>query len=135
MPTRPIILFVCEHGAAKSVIAATYFNKLAIENGLGLRAVSRGTTPDETLSAKAVAGLANDGLTPSESSPQKLSPADIDSAHMIVSFCDLSSEEYRRDILIEQRDDVPPVSQNYEIARDAILANLNRLMEKINTQD
>ena len=29
----PMILFVCEHGAAKSVIAAAYFDKLAKERG------------------------------------------------------------------------------------------------------
>ena len=135
MSENPIFLFVCEHGAAKSVIAATYFNKLAVEKGLNLRAVSRGTTPDETLSANTLAGLANDGLTPSESSPQKLLPADIESAQMVISFCDLSNEEYQRDTSVEQWDDIPPVSQNYELARDAILSNLNRLMDKIKTQD
>src|SRR5260370_1083705 len=29
MSQNPIIIFVCEHGAAKSIIAAAYFNKLA----------------------------------------------------------------------------------------------------------
>jgi hypothetical protein len=29
--SNPTIVFVCEHGAAKSVIAAAYFNKLAQE--------------------------------------------------------------------------------------------------------
>jgi hypothetical protein len=37
----PTILFVCEHGAAKSVIAAAYFDKLAKERGLNYRAVFR----------------------------------------------------------------------------------------------
>lgn len=135
MSNLPLVLFVCEHGSAKSVIAATYFNKLAAQNGLSLRAVSRGTTPDETLSANTVMGLANDGLIPSESSPQKLSPDDMGSAQMVISFCDLSGEGYQRDISIEQWNDVPPVSQNYELARDVILSHLNRLMENIKTQD
>ena len=34
MHKEPVILFVCEHGAAKSVIAATHFNRLAEEAGL-----------------------------------------------------------------------------------------------------
>jgi hypothetical protein len=38
------IVFVCEHGAAKSVIAATLFNKLAAEHGLRERAIYRGAT-------------------------------------------------------------------------------------------
>ncbi len=37
----PTILFICEHGAAKSVIAAAYFDKLAKERGLKYRAVFR----------------------------------------------------------------------------------------------
>lgn len=32
--TTPAVMFVCEHGAAKSVIATAYFNKLAAERGL-----------------------------------------------------------------------------------------------------
>ena len=32
------VVFVCEHGAAKSLIAAAYFNKLAGERGLSARA-------------------------------------------------------------------------------------------------
>ena len=34
----PEAVFVCEHGAAKSVIATAYFNKLAAERHLPVRA-------------------------------------------------------------------------------------------------
>jgi protein-tyrosine-phosphatase len=34
----PSIVFVCEHGAAKSLIATAYFNKLASERGMTVRA-------------------------------------------------------------------------------------------------
>src|SRR5438552_2704780 len=40
-----IILFVCEHGAARSTIAAAYFNKLAKEKGLNYKAIFRGINP------------------------------------------------------------------------------------------
>ena len=45
-PSRPnpAVVFVCEHGAAKSVIATAYFNKLAAERGLPFRATFRGTS-------------------------------------------------------------------------------------------
>ena len=52
---NPAVVFVCEHGAAKSVIATAYFNKLAAERGLPYRATFRGTTPQEALSVRAVA--------------------------------------------------------------------------------
>jgi protein-tyrosine-phosphatase len=129
--TQPrIIVFVCEHGAAKSVIAAAYFNNLAGERGLEFRAIARGTDPDHELSAQAVAGLRADGLTPAESLPQKLSMEDVDSAQRVVSFCRLP-EEYQKKAIIEQWERIPPVSENYEEARDAILERLDELINKI----
>src|SRR5689334_20099632 len=56
------VVFVCEHGAAKSVIAAAHFNRLATERGLPFRAISRGTKPDDAVAAGVRAGLASDGI-------------------------------------------------------------------------
>ena len=53
----PNVVFVCEHGAAKSVIATAYFNKIAAERGLPYRAQFRGTDPQAALSVKVVEGL------------------------------------------------------------------------------
>ena len=125
------ILFVCEHGAAKSVIAAAYFNKLSLERGIPLRAVARGTTPDDALSPKTVMGLTEDGLQPTETVPQKLSLADLESAQKVISFCDLSSEQYHIEVEIEHWQGVPPVSENYQVARDVILKRLKYLMKDL----
>lgn len=125
------VLFVCEHGAAKSVVAAAYFNKLALERGISLRAVACGTTPDDALSPKTVMGLTEDGLQPAETVPQKLSSADLESARKVISFCDLSSEQYHVVVEIEHWQGVPPVSENYQVARDVILERLKRLMNDL----
>ena len=53
-PRPDEVVFVCEHGAAKSVVAAQYFNKLAGERGLAVRAVARGAEPQADLSVSAV---------------------------------------------------------------------------------
>ncbi|HQV95177.1 MAG TPA: hypothetical protein PLA27_00940 [Anaerolineales bacterium] len=127
MPQPQTILFVCEHGAAKSVIAAAHFNKLASEKNLDVRAIARGTNPDEELSPKTITGLQADGLTPTESIPQKLSLTDVESAQRVVAFCELP-EEYRNKANIETWDGVPPVSEDYEKARDAIVERINRLI-------
>jgi protein-tyrosine-phosphatase len=124
------IIFVCEHGAAKSIIAATYFNSLAEERNLSARAIARGITPEQELSAKAVEGLRRDGLTPNESVPQKLTLVDVESAEQIVSFSELP-EEYQERIIVEQWNDVPPVNEDYAKARNAILAKLRILMNSI----
>ena len=72
MKQNPTIVFVCEHGAAKSIIAAAYFNKLAEEKNSDVRAIARGTHPDPELSSIAITGLRDDGLTPTESGPAKV---------------------------------------------------------------
>ena len=128
MQPTPTIIFVCEHGAAKSIIAAAYFNKLTSENKSSLHAVARGTHPDQELSPKTITGLQTDGLTPTESTPHKLSPADVESAQQIISFCELP-EEYQNKVAIEQWDDIPPVSENYEKARNAILEHLAHMLK------
>lgn len=127
MSQNPVIIFVCEHGAAKSIIAATYFNKLAREKHLDVSAIARGTHPDAELSQKAIEGLHEDRLVPIEAVPQKLSAADLVSAQRIVTFCELP-EEYRNKTPMEEWDDIPPVNEDYERARDAILRKLNTLL-------
>lgn len=130
MTARNTIIFVCEHGAAKSIIAATYFNQLANVRGLHLNAIARGTHPDGELSAAAVNGLAGDGLEPCESRPQDLTGADILSARRMISFCDMPSE-FAQATTVEQWKDVPPVSQDYEKARDVILEHLHDLLRRL----
>jgi protein-tyrosine-phosphatase len=75
--TAEQVVFVCEHGAAKSVIAAAYFNKLAAERGLRARAVARGAAPQENLAKSAVNGLGADGIAAGLEAPQPLTADDV----------------------------------------------------------
>ena len=79
--------------------------------------------PDELT----IAGLRDDGLTPTEVVPQKLSLADVESAQRIITFCELPAE-YRQKASVEQWDSVPPVSEDYQKARDAIVERINQLL-------
>ena len=130
MPNDPTFTFVCEHGAAKSIIAAVYFNKLARENGLPFTAIARGTHPDAAIASKAVDGLREDGLIPTESIPLKLTHNEVEASQRIISFCELP-EEYCPGCIVEYWYDVPAVSENYERARDAILKHLEELLKII----
>lgn len=130
MDRASFIVFVCEHGAAKSIIAAAYFNKLASEEKLDVRAIARGTNPDPELSPNTVAGLCADGLSPAETVPQKLSLVEARSARHIVTFCELPGE-HRSKVPVEQWNDIPPVSENYAATRDAILSRLGTIMEEM----
>jgi arsenate reductase (thioredoxin) len=130
---NPTIVFVCEHGAAKSIIAAAYFNKLAQEKNLNAHAIARGTHPDPEVSPKAITGLKDDGLSPTERVPQQLSRADVQSAQRIISFCELPAE-FQAKVSIERWGGVPPVSAGYQKARDSILEHINQLLKQQENQ-
>ena len=126
--SQPRVLFVCQHGAAKSVVAAAHFRRLAERRGLSVGAVAAGTEPDPQLAPGAVKGLAGDGLQPSPSRPRPVTLYDLNTAARIVSFgCDVSPQQGQR---VEQWD-VPPVSQGYESARDRIASNVERLVAEL----
>jgi arsenate reductase len=125
-----VIVFVCEHGAAKSVIAAAHFNKLAGDRNLNVRAISRGTNPDEELGSKTVEGLQADGLTVPREKPTRLSEDDVSKATLVVAFCELP-EAYRKGRRVEQWNDVPAVSEDYGKARDAIVGRVKHLLYEL----
>src|SRR5262245_62674723 len=84
------VVFVCEHGAAKSVIATAYFNKLASERGLSYRATFRGTSPQDDLSVRAVAGLKADGVPVPSGKPAAITDGDVSGAtHIFAIGCPL----------------------------------------------
>lgn len=122
------VLFVCEHGSAKSVVAAAHFNRLAAERALPFRAISRGTSPDAIHHPVAVRGLEADDLVP-QARPCQLSIADIQDAHRVVAFADLPVE-YATQAPVEVWT-VPPVSEGYEASRTAIVSHIQRLLDDL----
>ncbi len=87
-----VVLFVCEHGSAKSVVAAAHFNKPAHEMNLNIRALSRGTDPDEEILPNVLQGLTAEGLMPGEAKPKLLSRDDVAGVARVVTFCDLPKD-------------------------------------------
>ena len=57
MSDHPRILFVCLHGAAKSVLAAADCERLAASRGLRVTADFAGTEPDADIAPKVAAAL------------------------------------------------------------------------------
>jgi len=81
-----IILFVCEHGSAKSVIAAAHFNRLAEERALPYRAIARGINPDSEIPEQVRVNLANDRLDVLTWEPRKVTEKDVREAAGVVTF-------------------------------------------------
>lgn len=130
-PSAPVV-FVCEHGAAKSVVAAAYFNRLAEQRHLSIRAVARGVTPQEALSISATAGLQADGLDPDLARPIALDRAEAQSATRLVSFVPLTTQSAGDRAAVEW-DDVPATADGYERARDRIVVHVQALLDELAT--
>ena len=124
------VVFVCEHGSAKSVIAAALFNARASERKLPLRAEARGITPDPTLMPAALAGLRADGLAPGQEKPLPIGRADADGASVIVAFDPLPTD-LATHARVLMWDAIPPVSVDYAASRDAMLARMDSLLDDL----
>jgi len=123
---------VCEHGAAKSVIATAYFNKLAATRGLPVRATFRGTTPQDELSVSALAGLRADGVAIPTGKPAAISDQDVASAtHIFAIGCALP-DKARRSGKAADWSDVPD-DQGYGPMRDAIVRHVTALLDALQT--
>jgi len=122
------ILFVCLHGAAKSVIAASHCQRLANETGVTIRATFAGTEPDPEIAPAAARGLLSEGIDVRDQSTHRVTPEELRNAWRVVSFgCDL--EALAPGVRVERWDNVPAVTENYRAARDVIVARLPRLVE------
>jgi arsenate reductase len=123
------VIFVCEHGAAKSVIAADYFNKLAAERGLNYEAVCRATAPDSTLNPGTRAGLKADNIQPNLN-PQKLALIDTINAKRIILFTPVP-HNFKSAAPIEDWSSTQNVDGTYQQRRDAIIKKINALLDSL----
>jgi protein-tyrosine-phosphatase len=124
------ILFICLHGAAKSLIAASHFQRLAGERAVRARAEFAGTEPDPELTPAAVAGLLAEGIDVRGQRPRRVTADDVRSASRVVSFgCDVGA--LAPGVPVERWDDVPAVSENYRAARDLIVSRLPMLLASV----
>ena len=125
--SEPTVLFVCLHGAAKSVIAAAEFERLARARGVAARAVSAGTEPDPQIASVVVARLLEEGIDLRGLRPRRVTRQDVAQASRVVSFgCDLGDLAVAG-VEVERWDDVPAVSDDFDRARAAIRAHVARL--------
>jgi arsenate reductase (thioredoxin) len=123
------VVFVCEHGAAKSVIAANYFNKLAAERGLNYEAVCRATVPDSTLNPGTRNGLKSDNITQNKN-PQKLTLTDTINVKQIILFTP-APENFKTATPIEDWSSTRNIDGTYQQRRDAIIKKINALLDSL----
>jgi hypothetical protein len=125
------VVFVCEHGSVKSVIAALWFNRLASERGLRLQSVSRGVDPDPKVPDWVVPYLRNDGFDLTGVVPVRLQSGDVTQAVHVVAIGANSPFFDALGVLPERWDDIPPTSADYRASRDAMRLRLGTLVDAL----
>jgi len=126
------VVFVCEHGAAKSVIAAAHFNRLASEKNLPYRAVARATNPGDAVAPAVRTNLAAEGLDVPAGKPKAVSDLDLTRAGRVVSLAtDLPAKKPSVKPKLLEWNDIPSVSQDYSAARAAIVGEVEKLINKL----
>lgn len=132
-PQPPLaqVLFVCEHGNVKSLMAASYFNRMAEERGLPFRGVSRGSAPDSTTVPDAIVrALHADGFDVSDFRPVAVSREDVaESLRVIAIGVALPATAAASDV--EHWSDVPAASTSYPASRDSLRSHVKELLDEL----
>lgn len=127
------IIFVCEHGAAKSVIAASYFNQMAKERNLDYVAECRGTFPDSVVSPDIKNNLIKENVFDLTTKPRKLLISDTTNVERIILFTPLPPE-LRTDIQTENWSNIQNVDADYDKRRNAIVKKISELLDSLEKQ-
>lgn len=132
-PVKPVksVLFVCEHGTVRSLLAKVLFEQYAAEAGLPMQAVSRGTRADSVVPGWMMKGLDADHVTLGSWRPQTLGPADLASAAFVVSFDVPVAATAGARAQRVQWDGLPSVSADYATGRDAIKVRVHALVDSL----
>lgn len=136
-PVRPgarsqTVVFVCEHGNVKSLIASQWFNRLAEERGLTIRAVSRGLSPEPSVPPPIIERLRADGFDLSRFQPRAIARADLtDAARLVMIGADRPAWVSDESVWLEKWDGIPAASERYEASRDALRGRIAKLIETL----
>jgi arsenate reductase (thioredoxin) len=131
VPESTRVLFVCLHGAAKSVIAAEYLRLLAARRGIRIETSAAGVEPDVEIPPTVVSSLLAEGVDVRGRQPIAVQREMLERADRVVSFgCDLSDVAPGGAVVTEWMD-VPAVSDGYITARDEIVRRVTLLLDDL----
>jgi protein-tyrosine-phosphatase len=125
------VVFVCEHGSVKSLVATLYFNQRAQLRGLRYTAVARGTSPQAAVPASVQLALRADGFDVDHYVPQPFSTKDVDKASLVVSFDQDTTNTVAGRVSELRWDNLPSVLADYMRGRDEILERVDGLIEEL----
>lgn len=130
------VVFVCEHGSARSVLAALEFNRQAESRGVSMRAMARGTAPDVTMAPILVERLAREGVQLDSESPKAFASSELRGAACVVTFDQPQvAAMIPNEVPIETWDGLPAVSDEFDAARTAIREKVRELLDVLHQGD
>jgi arsenate reductase (thioredoxin) len=128
---RPTVLFICPHGAAKSVLASAYFQRVAKERGLNVRVEAAGIEPQESVSTVVAEHLQRNGYTVPVAKPRAVTKEDLNAADVVISLgCDLAGLPVAPRT-VQRWDEVPGPSEDLKGADEAIRRRVIALVEEL----
>lgn len=121
------VLFVCPYGGAKSVIAASYFNRAAERAGLPYVADAvAAETPYEAVPPPVADMLRSEGFDVASFKPRNAAPPELDGAAKVIAIdCDVNARG------VERWDDVPKVSVDLPASAAAIRRHVEALVAQL----
>jgi arsenate reductase (thioredoxin) len=126
------VVFICEHGSVKSLIAASLFNQAAGKRSLPFLAVARGVVPDESVPSAIAESLARDGFQVRDFKPQQVSRTEAAAATRVVAISlDSGSLKGIERSEVEKWNDVPAASTDYVAAREALRRHVDALLAEL----
>jgi protein-tyrosine-phosphatase len=134
----PIIVFVCEHGSSKSLVAAALFNRMAEQRGLSPRAISRAVSSrsaDSQVPARLIQNMSGDGFHVETFQPQALTASEAAGAARVVVINYDDNVDAAANVPVERWDGVPPVGTDYENAKKSMAAPIETLLSSFGVTD
>jgi hypothetical protein len=125
------VLFVCEHGTVRSLLAKVLFEQYAAQVGLDMTAVSRGTRADSVVPPFMQQGLTADHVALGTWRPQTLGRDDLLGASLVVSFDLPPAATAGARVPQVHWDSLPSVSRDYVRGRDAIKVRVHHLVDSL----
>ena len=131
--SKASILFLCPHGGAKSVMAASFFNQLAEVGELPFTATAAAAEDPYAAVPDPVANLLQrEGVDVRSYEPRHVGAEDVDAAAKVITIgCDPATLGELTAGPVEQWNDVPQASEDLDGSASAIRRHVAALVEEL----